>query len=293
MGGGCYILRDAYQTYYDYFNVTKELAKHNIKFGANVGLGTLGTARYLPSGPSFSFTQGFTQGPDAIFGTPGQTTGYGFASELAGTPAGGSLTIGPDQILHYQWFGGYVQDDWKVNSKLTVNLGVRYDYNRPFVERFNRIADFNPTVASSVTVPGLNLVGGLEYPGKNGLSNTMFDSEKKDFAPRLGFAYSALANTVVRGGFGIFYGPITGAGFNGNAVPNTGFLATTTEVTTLDGATPLNTLSNPFPQGFIEPSGNSHGPCHESRTVCGRFAAKPKDSLCGAMEPGSATDSWP
>lgn len=259
LGGGCYILRDAYQTYYDYFNMTKELAKHNIKFGANVGFGTLGTARYLPAGPSFTFNQGFTQGPDAIFGTPTQTTGFGFASQLAGTPAGGSVTIGPNQILHYQWYGGYIQDDWKITPKLTLNIGMRYDYNRPFIERFNRIADFNPTLVSPLQVPGLQLHGGLEYPGVNGIPSAMFDSEKKDFAPRLGFAYSPRNGMAVRGGFGIFYGPITGAGFNGNAVPNTGFLATTTEVSSLDGATPFNTLSDPFPQGFIQPSGSSLG----------------------------------
>ena len=259
LGGGCYVLKDAYQSYYDYLNLTKQLARHTIKFGGELQLGTLATERYFPAGPSFTFNNGFTQGPDAIFGTPGTTTGFGFASELAGTPAGGSVTIGPNQILHYRVYGGFIQDDWKVTPTLTVNAGIRYDYNRPFVETQNRIADFNPTAPSSLQVPGLTLKGGLEYPGVGSVPATMFDASNTNFAPRIGFAFSPMDKTVLRGGYGIFYGPITGAGFNGSAVPATGFLATTTEVTTLDGATPLNTLSNPFPQGFIQPSGSSQG----------------------------------
>ena len=233
--------------------------KHTIKFGGELQLGTLGTERYAPAGPGFAFDHTFTQGPDAIAGTPGLATGYGLASELAGTPAGGSVTIGPNQILHYRVYGGYVEDDWKVTPKLTVNAGIRYDFNRPFVETQNRITDFNPDAPSPIQVPGLTLKGGLEYPGVGGVPATMFDSSKTNIAPRIGFAFSPMEKTAFRGGYGMFYRPITGAGFNGNAVPNTGFLATTAEVTTLDGATPLNTLSNPFPQGFIQPSGSSLG----------------------------------
>lgn len=260
IGAGCTILRDAYQSYYDYGSLTKTIGRHTIKFGADIQLGTLGTARYLPAGPSFSFNYVFTQGPDAIYGngTPG-ADGYGLASELAGTPAAGSVTIGPNQILHYHVYGGYIQDDWKATRSLTINAGVRYDYNRPFIETHDRITDFNPTVTSPIQVAGLNLKGGLEYPGFNGVPRTMFDGDFTNIAPRLGFAYSPAAGTAFRGGYGIFYGPITGAGFNGTAVPNTGFLTTTSEVTTLDGATPDNTLSNPFPQGFIQPSGSSLG----------------------------------
>jgi len=259
LGGGCYILKDAYQSYFDYINMTKVLAKHTIKVGAELQLGTLATERYFPSGPSFTFNSIFTQGPDAIAGAPDLTTGYGFASELAGTPAAGSVTIGPNQILHYQIYGGFVQDDWKVTPKLTVNAGVRYDYNRPFEETQNRITDFDPDIVSPVQVPELTLKGGLKYPGVGGVSRTMFDSDPSNVAPRIGFAFSPVEKTVLRGGYGIFYGPITGGGFNGNAVPNAGFLANTTEVTSLDGATPFNTLSNPFPQGFIQPTGSSQG----------------------------------
>jgi hypothetical protein len=255
-GGGCYILRDAYQIYNDYANVTKEFSSHTLKFGANVGFGTLGTARYTPAGLSGSFGNNFTQGPDPIYSVG---TGYGLASFLLGTGSGSASSGGPNQIVHYQYVGGYVQDDWKVTPRLTLNVGARYDLNIPFTERYNRFTDFNTTAVSPLQVPGLNLVGGLEFPGTNGLSNTLFNIEKRDFTPRLGFAFAANPTTVVRGGFGIFYGPITGGGFNGAAVPTTGFSATTTWVGTLDGITPVNLLSNPFPQGFVFPTGSSQG----------------------------------
>jgi hypothetical protein len=259
--GGCYILRDAYQIYYDYGNVTKQFSKNTLKAGADIALGTLGTARYTPSGGTYDFGTNFTQGPDPTFDT---NAGYGFASFLLGTPAAGGTGIGPgpDQILHYKYFGGYVQNDWKVTRKLTLNLGGRYDINTPFVERFNRMADFNPTAVSPLNgIGGLNLVGGMEYPGVNGVPSTLFnrDSWWRGFVPRLGFAYSVFPTTVIRGGFGMFLGPITGGGFNGAAVPNTGFLATTSMVTTLNGVTPDNVLSNPFPQGFVLPTGSSLG----------------------------------
>ncbi len=257
MGGGCYILRDAYQIYNDYGNVTKIHGAQTYTFGVNVGFGTLGTARYTPAGLGLNFTEGFTQGPDPIYDVG---TGYGFASFLLGTGGGSTGSGGPDQILHYQYVGGFFEDDWKVTPQLTLNLGLRYDLNLPFTERFNRITDFNPSVPSPLQVPGLKpLIGGLEFPGTNGVPRTAFNMEKRDFAPRLGFAYAASPNVVLRGGYGIFYGPITGGGFNGLAVPNTGFLASTPWVGTINGVNPTNLLSNPFPNGFIFPTGSSQG----------------------------------
>jgi hypothetical protein len=105
----------------------------------------------------------------------------------------------------------------------------------------------------------MNLVGGLAYPGTNGLSRYQFNPSYKNFAPRLGFAFAATSNTVIRGGFGVFVSPITGGGFNGNSIPNTGFQASTPWISTLDGVTPLNTLANPFAQGFVSPTGSTLG----------------------------------
>ena len=154
------------------------------------------------------------------------TAGVATASFLLGTPASGSVTTnGPGQNLLYRYYGIYFQDDWKISSKLTLNLGIRYDYQSPWTERYNRIANFNFTALSPVQVPGLNLVGGLFYPAVNGVPRGQFDADQKDFAPRFGFAWSVDARTVLRGGYGLFFAPITGGGYNGSAVPISGFQA--------------------------------------------------------------------
>jgi hypothetical protein len=256
-GQSCDFLRDAYQDIHEYGNLTWVHRGHAFKMGGNFGFGLLSTARYTAAGPSFSFGPNFTQGPNPEVANG---TGIGAASFLAGTGTGDTGSGGPDQILNYRYYGGYFQDDWRVTPRLTLNLGIRYDYNAPWAERFNRVTDWTSTAQSPLQVAGLpNLVGGLEFPGVNGLSHQQFNPFRAAVAPRTGFGFAASKNTAVRGGFGIFFAPITGAGFNGNAVPNSGFLATTTWISTLDGVTPLNTLSNPFPQEFVYPTNSSQG----------------------------------
>jgi hypothetical protein len=106
----------------------------------------------------------------------------------------------------------------------------------------------------------LNLVGGLEFPGTTQLpTNNVWNPNNGNVAPRFGFAYSPSKDTVLRGGFGLFTAPIDGAGFNQPAMPGSGFQASTTWVGTLDGVTPLTAMANPFPNGFVLPTGNTLG----------------------------------
>ncbi len=256
-GGGCYNLGDAYPDLHEYGNLTILHGSHTFKMGGNFGIAWLSTTRYIPAGPSFNFAPNFTQGPNP---ETANSSGVGFASMLAGTGTGSTGSGGPDQILSTKYYGAYFQDDWRLNPRLTLNLGIRYDYDAPWTERHNRFTDWSSTAQSPLQVPGVApLVGGLEFPGVNGLSRYEFDPFRKEIAPRLGFAFSASQNTTVRGGFGIFFAPLGGAGFNGLSVPNSGFVASTPWISSLDGVTPLNTLSNPFPQGFIFPTGSSQG----------------------------------
>jgi hypothetical protein len=255
--GGCSQLRDAYQVYHEYGNLTHVRGTHTFKMGGDFGTTELATARYLPAGPAFSFGTNFTQGPDPIADT---ASGVGAASFLLGTGTGSTGSGGPDQILLFRYYGGYFQDDWRILPRLTLNLGIRYDYNTPWTERFNRINYWNPSAPSPVQVAGLSpLVGGLAFPGVNGASRYQFNPDRTNFGPRFGFAYSASQSTDIRGGFGLFTSPITGGGFNGNAVPISGFEASTPWVSTLNNATVVTTLSNPFPNGFVFPTGSSLG----------------------------------
>ena len=113
--------------------------------------------------------------------------------------------------------GGFVQDNWRVNNKLTVNIGFRYDVETPRTERFNQQSYFNPTAAAPVTVPGLNLQGSVEYAGVNGASQTPFNTYWGEYGPRVGLAYKLTKDTVVRAGYGIYYDP-SDMGVIGNSV---------------------------------------------------------------------------
>lgn len=257
IGGGCYTLGDVYPDLHEYGSVTIVHGAHTLKAGADFGIAWLGTPRYIPAGPSFGFGPNFTQGPNAITST---SSGLGLASFLAGTGSGSTSSGGPNQYLSSKYWGLYFQDDWRVNSQLTVNLGLRYDYSAPWVERFNRFTDWNATAVSPLQVAGLGtLHGGLEFPGVNGVPRSEFDPFRKEWGPRFGFAFAPNSRLTVRGGYGLFFAPLGGAGFNGLSVPNTGYVASTNWIGTLDGVTPLNTLSNPFPQGFVLPTGSSLG----------------------------------
>lgn len=257
MGAGCYTLGDVYPNLQESGAITILHGSHTFKMGGIFGVEWLSTPRYEPAGPSFGFDPGFTQGPNPITST---NSGSGLASMLAGTGSGSTGSGGPNQYLSSKYFGAYFQDDWRIQPKLTLNLGIRYDYSQPWVERHNRFTDWSYSAVSPLQVPTLpQLKGGLEFLGTNGLSRYEFDPFRKEVQPRLGFAYSLTPMNVLRGGYGIFFAPLGGGGFNGNSVPNTGYLATTGWVGTLDGVTPLNTLSDPFPQGFVLPTDSSLG----------------------------------
>ena len=169
------------------------------------------------------------------------------------------LSGGSYEKVHNWYAGGYFQDDWKVTPRLTMNLGIRYDFNSPLYVEGNRMTNWNFNAPFPLQVPGLTLVGGAEFPGTNGLSSYAWNPNKGNVAPRFGFSLLASKNTVVRGGFGLFTAPINGAWFNGNGLPLSGWQGVSNWVSSLDGVTPLNTLSNQFPDGFVLPTGSSLG----------------------------------
>jgi hypothetical protein len=151
----------------------------------------------------------------------------------------------------------FFQDDWKVSRKLTVNLGLRWDKEDSPTDRFNAFSNFDPAIASPLKVPGLNLVGGLSYPGTNGRDRALLATSNKNFQPRLGFAYQLDAKTVLRGAYGISFVPGTQSDYGASAI---GFSSVTSMVASTDGGrTPANTISNPFPQGLLKPTGSSLG----------------------------------
>jgi Carboxypeptidase regulatory-like domain len=234
---------------------TKNLGSHNFSMGfmgIDFVLNTFNSSQAI-----FNFTPDFTQGP---FPTAANSdTGSSAASFLLGTADNNNSAISYTAAAAYSKkdYGWYFGDDWRVNKKLTLNLGLRYDIQTAPTDRFNRLSYFTfaPNAISS-QAPGLNLPGNLQYV--NGNQRGVYNTNYKNFAPRVSVAYSPVEPVVLRAGYGIFYTPAMEFGdYQGLSL--NGFSQSTPYVGTLNGVTPQNLLSNPFPTGLLAPVGEANG----------------------------------
>jgi hypothetical protein len=223
----------------------------------------------------FDFTSAWTRGPlDNSPEAPSGGIGQSFASFLLGIPSGGSVVRAASYDESSTTWGFFVQDDWRVGSRLTVNLGLRYELEEPLTELDNRsVRGFDANFAQpieaaararyalsptpEVPVNQFNVRGGLTFPGLNGEPSGLYDAPKNNFMPRVGVAYRLSDKTSLRGGYGMFYGFL---GQRRGDVIQSGFSQTTSLVPSLDnGLTFIDTLSNPFVGGIQEPAGASLG----------------------------------
>jgi hypothetical protein len=222
----------------------------------------------------FDFDATWTRGPlDNSPNAPGQL-GQSFASFLLGIPSGGSVVRAASYDETSTTWGFFVQDDWRIGSRLTVNLGLRYELEQPLTEIDNRsVRGFDESAAQPIEaaaraayaanptpeVPAsqFNVRGGLTFPGVNGEPSGLYKTPKNNFMPRLGLAYSIDDKTSLRAGYGMFYGFL---GQRRGDVIQSGFSQTTSLVPSLDnGLTFIDTLSNPFRGGIQEPVGAAQG----------------------------------
>ncbi|HEY0162018.1 MAG TPA: TonB-dependent receptor, partial [Edaphobacter sp.] len=250
--------RGGFNIYYFGSNVTKVLGQHVIKFGGEFRVLQANDNESGASTGNFAFTNAITQGPNPNVATP--TGGNAIASLLLGVGNSGSYTINSkNAATTSKYYGAYVQDDWKALRNLTLNLGLRYDLDIPRTERYDRAENFDPNAVSPLaSLPGLAGVhGGTVFVGVNGASRRQFDPQYANFGPRLGFSYQVLPTTVIRGAYGIYFGPSIRSAYA--TVGSQGFSATTTYTGSADGLTPSVYLSNPFPNGLNHPAGNSQG----------------------------------
>jgi hypothetical protein len=239
-------------------SVNKVLQTHSIKAGVDYRFIPIGELQ--PNAPQgvFNFDSGFT-GANPL--SASAASGSSVASFLLGLPASGSIDYNPEVSISSRYFGAYVQDDWRVTKKLTVNIGLRYELETARNERYNRLSWFDPSIANPIgSQVGLaNLRGGLEFAGVGGNPARQKTLDPTNFGPRFGIAYTLTPKTVLRGGYGLFYLARTGDD-TGQSLGSTGYFATTTFVSTLDGGiTPASQLSNPFPNGLVSPPGSSQG----------------------------------
>jgi hypothetical protein len=219
----------------------------------------------------FVFDSTWTRGPlDNAATSPG-SLGQSVAALLLGLPSASSLVARPaDYAEQSTSWGFFVQDDWKINRKLTVNLGLRYEFEQPLHERFNKsvlgfdpgyVQPFSATAQANyaksptpeVAAASFGARGGLTFAGVDGNPTGLYHTPKNVFMPRVGLAWQVTPNTVIRTGFGMF------AGFLGERrgdVIQSGFSQNTNMVPTTDnGLNFIATLSNPFPNGIQNPVG--------------------------------------
>lgn len=245
-------------------NVTKIAGPHTIKFGID-----LRRNHFIQqnSGDILSFT-GETRWTQRLWNQGEPNAGDGYASFLL-SGVGGSSNYPLYPFFRQWYFAPYIQDDWKVARKLTLNLGLRWDYNLAPDEKYNRInRGFTPSVPSPLArmipetmlalYPQLrNLSGGLEFAGVGGNPRIVGDKDLNNFQPRIGAAYQINSKLVMRGGYGLYF-----MNPNNDFLATFGFSTSTPLVNSLDAGRTLlpNLLSNPYPNGINVPLGASRGP---------------------------------
>jgi hypothetical protein len=249
-GYGSAIQNRAAYEWGDVVSLTKVWRQHTFKLGYQYTLYRGNPYDQAP--PAFTFTSAFTQGPNAT--TASTTAGFGMASMELGYPATGSYTYQNSHEYQELDHGVYLQDDWKISRKLTLNLGMRWEYQGPFTDRHDQMTNFSTT--ATTTVNGVTLKGGSIFPGTDGIPRGLVDTIYNHFAPRIGYAYQVSSKLVARGGYGVFWVPERGVLEPGS----TGYSLQTSMISSLNnGITPYNTISDPFPQGLNQPTGSSLG----------------------------------
>lgn len=260
---------------------------HTIKAGLVLNYAAIGIGNTGMSNGEFTFNRTATQ--HYPLHSVNASDGSSIADLLLGTPDAGFIDWNDSFYRTWPYFGLFVHDDWKVSNNLTLNIGLRYDVQIPFKERWNRIntgfnfSAVNPDSAQILAAwaadkaawdkanptkpyypaPPAQILGGVTFL-QPGSSPRPFQTDWTDIQPRIGLAWKMPFDTVLRTGFGIYYmtGVQTSAAASGYA---DGFNQQTPYIASADGiayTTPLTgpySLANPFPNGLVTPRGPSLG----------------------------------
>jgi hypothetical protein len=242
--------------------MTRNVGKHIIKFGGERRIFLNNFFQPSNTAGNFSFGNSFTaQNVLAGSGANGVEDGNDLSSLLVNFPDNGSVLGEVPAVANKSMETSFfVQDDWKVTSKLSLNIGLRYEWSTPYTERYNRNQFTCFTCDSGIFVPALG-----DWPGGELFGTSIFASSKmrhsngdyNNVGPRLGFAYALNNETVIRGGAGVYYGlnfatnwQYGGADWNDDVPFNA----------TLDsGFTQHASMTNPFPDGISFPQEGKYG----------------------------------
>lgn len=245
--------------------VSKLVGRQTLKAGVDYRKIGTDTQSFSAGSGVFNFDRLWTSGnPISLQG------GNGFASFLLGYPSGdpgNPSRIGVSSPLNVSvnYYGAYLQDDFRVNSKLTLNAGIRLEHedglreeNNGFTVAFDRT--LNPGGAlGAITNPltGQAIRGGLVYAGQNGANDYQGNPPAVKFSPRLGMVYSFSPKTVLRAGYGVYWAPWNYQSVGSTNYGNIGFSRDT--FLAQNQFRPTTTLDNPFPSGVLQPVGSSLG----------------------------------
>lgn len=241
--------------------LVKAMGAHSIKFGGEARLMLNNQSGPLPT-LNVATTVNFTRANPLVASS---SSGDGLASFLLGYPSGLSSTYANFPAQGQNYYALFFHNDWRVTRKLTLNLGVRWEYESPISDRFdNQIRGFDTSTVSHLGSPtGPAVKGGLLFADRD--HRLPHKRDLDNFAPRFGFAYQIASKLVMRGGWAITYDPTS------TLSPTTGFSITTSPSTsvadadiiplTSQGCTGNNCgmLSNPFPDGILKPLGRAGG----------------------------------
>ncbi|MBC7928074.1 MAG: carboxypeptidase regulatory-like domain-containing protein [Bryobacteraceae bacterium] len=245
-------------------NFTNIRGKHTLKFGPEFRLYRVFSNRFSAStSPVLNFSSEWGRGP--LNTSPAPPVGAELVSLLLGIPGGNAQRTGSFATQDKYW-AGYFQDDWKLTQKLTMNLGLRVEYESPVTERFDRsVTQFDPTTPNPVAgaaianygrnpipelpVSSFRVLGGPLFANTAGNSRDFWNSTGLMLLPRIGIAYQLNPKTVLRTGYGIFYGSLGSFRTTANL---SGFTQSTIIQPTVDnGLTFQSTLANPLPDGLL------------------------------------------
>jgi hypothetical protein len=279
-------------SYQAFVDMVKLMGNHTLKVGFDGRQYRLRVQLMGDSSGSFTFANSWVSSGT---GGTGAAVGGDLADLFLGTPTAGQYDLAARADYHSYYIGTFVQDDWRINSHLTVNLGLRFDIDTPYGDKFGRtVSGFDPNATNSasaaataafastsskdtvtkngttVAVTSLNTLGGLTFPSSSKGAPYQIQGNGS-WSPRAGFSYNPSflkSKMVIRGGFGLFVQPETMSAlaatgsYSSNAISNQeGFSASTPYSATVNSffsQAGASTWSNPFPT-FAQPTGSSLG----------------------------------
>lgn len=248
--------------------MTKIAGSHSFRFGYDFRAYRENSFGAGHAAGRYDFAQNFTRGP--LDNSTSAAVGQSVASFLLGLPTGGTIERNASRSNQVLYNGMFIQDDWKITPNLTMNLGVRYEYEGAMDERYNRNTrgfDFNssnPIEAAAkaaysaspipeIPVNSFQVRGGLLFADEN--NRGFWEPDANNVQPRIGLAYKWTDKLVMRAGWGIYTVPFV---IFGNNQP--GFSQSTPIVPSVDnGLTFQADLANPFPSGVLSPVGSTLG----------------------------------